>query len=158
MPLSRATSIAYSWLQYPEAAEADGHRRKWSEELQEEITDKHWRYACILTHKCSISTKMQETDYKLLTQWYYTPDKLHRWDPQKPDSCWRCQKEIGTMNHVWWSCPSISAYWDGVRELIRKITEPKLNLNVACCLLHVTNYSFKRYKHSLTRHLLNAAK
>lgn len=90
--------------------------------------------------------------------WYNTPDKLHRWDPQKQETCWRCQKVTGTLAHVWWHCSSITTYWTKVRDLIKKITETRLNLNAACCLLHIANFSFKQYKHSLTKHLLNAAK
>lgn len=59
-PLDKATSIAYSWLQHPKIMDADEHRRRWSEELKEVISEKQWRYACILAHKCSMNTKLQE--------------------------------------------------------------------------------------------------
>lgn len=50
-PQAKSTSIAYSWLQLTKITGMEGHRRRWSEDLQEEITDKQWRYACILAHK-----------------------------------------------------------------------------------------------------------
>lgn len=40
----------------------------------------------------------------------------------------------------------------------QKITETKLDLNAAACLLHINSFSLNKYKKSLTRHLLNAAK
>ena len=83
---------------------------------------------------------------------------MHGWNPQISDSCWRCGREKGTLVHIWWQCSHIAQYWEKVIRLIRQITDTSLTLNVATCLLHVTNFSLKRYKNSLTRHLLNAAK
>ena len=111
-----------------------------------------------MIHKCSISTTMQETAYKIMTHWYNTPAKMHGWNPQIADSCWRCGSEKGTLVHIWWQCSYIARYWGKVIRLIRQITDTGLTLNAAACLLHVTNCSLKRYKNSLVRHLLNAAK
>ena len=122
------------------------------------LTDKQWRYECILAHKGSISTLIQETGYKLLTHWYNTPDKLHRWNPQTPPTCWRCQTERGTLLHIWWECRLIAPFWDKITHLIRKITETELSLDAACCLLHVNQLTLQTYKHSLTKHLINAAR
>lgn len=62
-------------------------------------------------------------------------------------------------SHIWWHCEHITPYWDKVNiSLIKQITETKANLNMACCLLHVSNFSFQKYKRSLSRHMLNAAK
>ena len=52
----------------------------------------------------------------------------------------------------------ISTYWTEVRGVIKQITETKLDLDAACCLLHMSSFSLTRYKKSLTKHLLNAAK
>lgn len=43
-------------------------------------------------------------------------------------------------------------------ELIGHITEMKITLGSACCLLHIANCTMRRYKRSPTRHFLNAAK
>lgn len=158
IPIKKATSVAYEWMSRSGTEISDGHRRRWSEELELEISDKQWRYVAALAHKCSISTKLQETNYKLLTHWYSTPDKIHKWDTQKPDTCWRCLSEKGTLAHIWWHCHKIEPFWNEVKVLIKKITETKVELTPACCLLHLSNTSFKRYKRSLTIHLLNAAK
>lgn len=61
------------------------------------------------------------------------------------------------MLHVWWQCDLIQVFWNGVRKVIQQITKTKLKLDAACCLLHVTNFSFKKYKTSLSKHLINAA-
>lgn len=63
----KPTSQADAWLQNSEHSVANELRVRWSRELHMEISTKQWRYACILTHKCSISTTMQETAYKIMT-------------------------------------------------------------------------------------------
>lgn len=102
--------------------------------------------------------RTQETAYKLLTQWYATPAKLRRWFPHTLDSCWICGKETGTLQHIWWECPVLSTFWNKVTEIIKQITETRLTLNAACCLLHISNFPLKRCKQSLTKHLLNTTK
>lgn len=111
-----------------------------------------------MAHKCSFSTKTQETAYKLLTHWYATPHKIKKWFPEASERCWRCNRESGTLLHIWWQCPILETFWTKVRDIIRQITETNINLDAACCLLYISNFPYKRYKKSLTKHLLNAAK
>lgn len=136
----------------------DRFRESWSKDLQMTIIDRLWQRACIFSHKCSLSTRMQETAFEVFTQWYATPTKLHKWYPLTSDLFWHCQKDKGTLFHIWWQCPLISPYWTKVKGIIRHITETKLQLDAACCLLHITNLSFQKYIISLSKHLLNTDK
>lgn len=154
----KTTSVAYEWLQNLKDSAADRFRERWPDSLDMIIMDSQWKRACIMAHKCSLSTRFLETAYKVLTHWYVTPEKIHKWFPQSPDTCWRCNKEKGTLLHIWWQCERIIPFWNGVTDVIHRITETKLILDAACCLLHISNFTFKRYKNSLCRHLLNAAK
>lgn len=154
----KMTSIAYMWLQTSRESLVDKCRERWSNSLRITITDSQWKRAFILAHKCSLSTRMQETAYKILTHWYTTPEKIHKWFPHSSDMCWRCNKDKGTLLHIWWQCEQIVPFWNKVVEFIYKITETKLTLDTACCLLHISNFTLQKYKNSLSRHLLNAAK
>lgn len=42
--------------------------KKWEEDLGVDITRKRWEKAIILTHKLSISAKLQERNYKILAR------------------------------------------------------------------------------------------
>lgn len=111
-----------------------------------------------MAHKCSLSTRTQEIAYKLLTQWYATPVNLHTWFPQYPDTCWCCNKERGSLLQIWCQCPVLAPFWSEVRKKVFQITETKLKLDAVGCLLHASDLPIKKYKHSLSMHLLNAAK
>lgn len=75
-----------------------------------------------------------------------------------PNVCCRCNKEKGTMLHIWWHCDRLVPFWSKVKEIIYQIMETKLTLDVACCLINISNFSFRKYKNSLSRHLINAVK
>lgn len=70
----------------------------------------------------------------------------------------RCQEGRGTMLRIFWSCPKISSYWREVRNIVQKFTDYKIPDDPAFFLIHVKNIPAKKYKKSILRHLLNAAK
>lgn len=110
--VKKTTSLAYSWLQASTSKQSLSFKSKWDKALNRKLTDIQWRKACILSHKWSISTRLQEIFKKLLTQWYATPERLHSWYPQTTDVCWRCNNDTGSLLHIWWNCPLISDFCD----------------------------------------------
>lgn len=157
-PNLKSTSMAYKWLTQLIPIDSHNHKKKWEIDLGIKLSDAQWEKACILAHKCSLSTKAQEISYKILIQWHVTPQKARRWFPTTSDTCWRCGTETGSFMHIWWTCLPIQEYWGKIIRWIKYITETKINLNAAACLIHVNTYTLSKYKKSLTRHLLNAAK
>lgn len=129
--VANATSVTYTWLQDVMTTADDRFRQKWSSDLHTDFSDKQWKAACVLAHQGSISTKAQETSYKLLTQWYATPVKLKKWYPHTSDCCWRCKAEMGSLIHIWWECPVLSEFWNRVREAVKLITDTTMVLDAA---------------------------
>lgn len=84
--IPRATSLSYAWLQKLKQSFADRFRESWLRDLSIELTDQQRLRACILAHKCSLFTRMQEMAFKQLTQCYATPAKLHKWYSQTTHS------------------------------------------------------------------------
>lgn len=116
----------YNWLQSNLGYSTSKHRKVWESAFKTTFTDDQWLNACILAHKCSISSSYQETSYKLLTNWYFTPAKLHAWYSEAPETCWRCGNDIGTMLHIWWECLSLYHFWHNIYTKIYSITETRL--------------------------------
>lgn len=87
-----------------------------------------------------------------------TPLKAKRWLHTTSDTCWRCGVDTGSFMHIWWSCPPILDYWKNISEWIKHITDTKIKLNAAARLIHINSFTISKYKKSLTRHLLTAAK
>lgn len=53
-----------------------------------------------LALKSSTCTKIQETNFKLLSCWYLTPSRLQKCFPSASSRCWRCAEEEGTLIHI----------------------------------------------------------
>lgn len=151
-------SLTYTWLQSSNLQESNRHKTFWESTLNKPITKDQWLQACVFPHKCAISVRLQETSFKILTNWYITPNKLHKWFPTIPGHCWRCNREEGTLYHIWWECDLIKPFWNQVIKIIKHITKTKIHLDAACCLISITNCTLKKYKNSLTRFLITAAK
>lgn len=93
---------------------------KWERHLNCHLSSSKRQHILKFTHKSSLCSKIQETNYKILMRWYRTPDLLHTFFPEATDICWQCQKEKGTMLHIFWTCPGIKTYWTEVRRIVQK--------------------------------------
>lgn len=111
-----------------------------------------------LTHAISPDCSSLEMNYKCLARRYRTPDKLHQFQREASNLCWRGCAEIRTMFHIWWTCPKIKAHWKEVLLIIEEITGTKIPEEPWVCLFHGVSMSIKQYRRSLLPHLLNAAK
>lgn len=72
-----------------------------------------------------------------------------------PDHCWRCETEVGTLLHVWWSCPRIQPYWRKIHEVISSLP---LEFLPGQYLLHLSKIPSKKYFKSIAMHLINVAR
>lgn len=60
--------------------------------------------------------------------------------------------------HIFWTCPVLRLFWEGVTTTIQSLTSVELKDNSAACLLHLTERPIRKYKKTLTMQLLNAAR
>lgn len=95
-------------------------------------------------------TKTQESNYKILTRWYYTPQLLHKCFPNTSDRCWRCQEGRGTLLHIFWACPLLKQFWTIVRTFTQKFTDHQIPDDPAFFLLLDTTIPVQRYQNSKT--------
>lgn len=82
---------------------------------------------------------------------------MHKFSPSIPNICWRCEKAIESMIHIWWECDSIQKFWSEVHSIIEHVTTYTLNYNPAQYLLHHTTLPKQDYHKSLAMHMVNAA-
>lgn len=130
----------------------------WERDLQTELTEAQWEHISMIAHKGSLNVSIQENNYKILMRWYRTPVIIHKYYPTLSDKCWRCTIEVGTLEHIWWSCPLIQPFWTQVRELTSQISTYTLEHTSAQCRLHHSDIPVHQYRKTLIPPLLNAAK
>lgn len=157
-PCSHLISQMYALLVAPQEDYVPPYIRKWEMTLDRTFTQAQHRQIVNLALKSSISTRIQETNFKIMTRWYRTPSLLNKFFPEIPDKCWRCQEERGTLLHVLWSCPKLEYFWREIRRIAQKFTEYNLPEDPALFLLHVSNIPGETYSKLILRHLINAAR
>lgn len=156
--LPHTISLMYSLLITPPSDYIPPGLTKWEEELGCSFNLTQRQRILRFTHKSSICAKTQETNYKILSRWYRTPTLLHKISPTISEECWRCQRDKGTLLHIFWSCPKLSRFWKVVHETIQLFTDRIIPKDPALFLLHATDIPDKVYKRSVIRHLLDAAR
>lgn len=129
---------------------------KWEKELNRTFSPGQRPTIIRFSLKSSICTKIQETNYKMLTRWYRTLRILHKFYPEVADCCWRCQEEGATMLHIFWSCPKLGPFWREVLFKNSRITTFQMIQHFSCYMPPL--FRPKKYNKSILRHLLNAAK
>lgn len=132
--------------------------RKWEKELGTQMNDSEIGKIMRMAHTTSIDYNTIEMSYKCLTRWYITPGMAHNYQWKVSQLCWRGCKELGTMSHIWWTCPKIKKYWREVLQIIKNITIIEILEDLWGCLFHGIQMPTKRYMRSLVPHLLNASK
>lgn len=156
-PQRHVISTVYTFLFSNCKIKDDKLIRRWESELSIDLTSTEWERIHNHIHKGSINVSTQENRYKIFTNWYRTPDKIHKMHPSVPPTCWRCNAALGTLIHIWWECPLIIPYWTEIHRLITQITSYAPDFTPAQYMLHHTSMPLSSYKKSLTLHLINAA-
>lgn len=153
-----ALSLMYNLLITPPSDYIPPGLTKWEEELGCSFNPTKRQRILHFTHKSSICAKTQETNYKILSRWYRTPAQLHKIFPTTSEVCWRCQRDKGTLLHIFWSCPKLSRFWKVIHETVQLFTDRTIKKDTAFFLLHATDIPDKAYKGSIIRHLLDAVR
>lgn len=82
--------------------------QKWDSELSKTFTPAQWQSAITWVHNSFSCANHKEQFHKLLTRWYFTPFRLARAYPTTSPHCWRSCGSIGSLLHIFWSCPYLS--------------------------------------------------
>lgn len=90
-PQRHLISHIYSILQDKTlAATTEIPRNTREKDLQMTLTDEDWESIYNVEHKGSMNVVIQENGYKIITKWYRTPSRLHKFSPTIPNIRWRC--------------------------------------------------------------------
>lgn len=83
----------------------------------------------LLAHKSSIASRFQEQGYKLLVRWYRFLALLNKLYLHISRLCWHCNKEPGTLLHIFWLCHLLTPFCKEVVNMIKQLTSVDLGLD-----------------------------
>lgn len=137
---------------------------KWEGDLGNTFSEKQWSTTIQYAHHSSACANHKEQYQKLLTRWYYTPLRLAKAYPSSSPHCWRACGSVGSLLHIFWSCPLLRSFWNEVFLLISDIIHrpspntpefalllvgiesiPRIYRIIVCNILHATRLTIARH-------------
>lgn len=102
------------------------------------IEDEEWELVCEQVHKVTHSPVWKEFNWKLKMRYFKTPSVTSKYDKNNTNVCWRKCKQIGDYTHIFWDCPILIPFWQGIQAEIQGILKIKLPLNPLHYILGLT--------------------
>lgn len=151
-------SAIYKMLLNSAEMETPPFIKKWEKDLGVPLEENAIGNITKATHSTATDIKMIDTNYKCLSRWYATPEKMYKYQPDRSPNCWRGCRAPGTMAHIWWSCPVAKKFWQEVIQIIEEITGKSIPYDPWICLFHSSEGGKREYNMSIIPVLLNSAK
>ncbi|KAE8597138.1 hypothetical protein XENTR_v10016367 [Xenopus tropicalis] len=160
LPQKRLISIIYNLLTTPPDDPPYKHKYmdKWDAVLPQPLTPEEWASIWDNARKMSMCVRQKEHIYKIMMFWYHTPDKLHKFFPTCPSTCWRNCGAQGTLLHIFWECPAIQQMWSHVADLISRIFSQQIPTDLPTFLLGKPFTKLCKSGQTLVNHILTAAR
>lgn len=134
------------------------HQLRWQEDLQMEIPEQMWKEIWNSPANRSRNYSVRLQSFKLITRWYFTPEKLHKINPALSSQCWKKCGHIGSYFHCWWECPIIQAFWEEIAGIISDITSVNISVSPKLVLFDmIEEVTATRAQKELISKLLAAA-
>jgi len=105
-------------------------KRNWELELNTVIEDEMWINICAGCHKGISSQMWKEFDWKMKIRFFRVPLVVAKFDSTSPLSqCWRECGMVGDDVHIFWECPKVLLYWQGVKREISTISRRDISMH-----------------------------
>uniref|UniRef100_A0A8C5QB56 Reverse transcriptase domain-containing protein n=1 Tax=Leptobrachium leishanense TaxID=445787 RepID=A0A8C5QB56_9ANUR len=157
LPLSKGISTIYHLLTNS-SNDTPSFQGRWQALLDLPDTEDTWNMTYTLTHRSSPALRCAENAYKILSFWYWTPDRIHRMSPQTDPVCWRCSLMKGTYLHIWWECSLLVPFWKMVHDAVGQISGLTVQFTPATYLLLQFQAPISAMRKSVAIRLVMAAK
>lgn len=112
-------------------------RQAWEKESGMRVPESMWSKCLSKIHSCSINSRHQLIQFKILHRLHYSKVRLHKFYPSISPMCDRCRRAEGTLFHAFWSCPSLRGFWfkifDWYSKAYMKPLQPEPELVIFGC-------------------------
>jgi len=124
LPTKNHIAHIYGKLMQDQSDDTFHIKINWELELNIVIEDEMWTNICAGCHKGISSQMWKEFDWKMKMRFFSVPLVVAKFDSTSPLSqCWRDCGMVGDYVHIFWECPKIQVYWQGVKREIDKVLE-----------------------------------
>ena len=133
----RLVSTIYGKLASFDLASTTSIKESWEGELGLDISDSKWRDILRLVQTSSICARHGLMQCKVLHRAHFTNAKLAKIFPLRSDACNRCKQSPANHTHMFWSCPSLNAFWSSIFKTLEQALNPPVTFRVKLTRLKV---------------------
>ena len=88
-----------------------------------------------MAYSCSVNSRHQLIQYKVIHRLHYSRVKLHSFYPASSPLCIRCKKSDGTLAHMFWFCERLRKFWSDVFSCYSEVYGLDLHPNPETAIL-----------------------
>ena len=96
---------------------------KWSSSLGEQFSEEEWSQLFKISYKATLECRLQSIQYLMLHRAIVTNDSLYKWRIIEYNSCEMCNREVETIEHLYWECEQINRLWLDLWQILQRNVE-----------------------------------
>ena len=96
-------------------------QKKYNEAFSTHTFQLDWQKIYLLPFKTTLDTKLREFQYKILNRILYTNNMLFKFKKVDSPLCDFCEKELETIEHLFFHCAKVSMFWDDLKVLLNSL-------------------------------------
>lgn len=96
-------------------------KEAWEKDLALSISDSDWETYLGDIRSCSINSRHQLIQFKVIHRLHYSCVKLHSFYPSISPICSKCKSAEGTLGHLFWFCPKLNQFWSDIFKCFSEV-------------------------------------
>ncbi len=131
----------------------------WEDELGAELSDETCDRCLTAVRSCSVNSRHQLIQFKVIHCLYYTKTKLHIMFSSVSPFCDKCKVTEDTTARAFWFCPSRSGFWTSIFDWYSKAYNRPLLLDAELAIFGFSQHTSslpKALQQALTRSMIVA--
>ena len=96
-------------------------QKKYNEAFSTHTFQLDWGKIYLLPFKTTLDTKLREFQYKILNRILYTNKMLFKFKKVVSPLCDLCEKELETIEHIFFHCTKVSTFWDELKVVLNSL-------------------------------------
>ena len=136
--VEKVNKVIYYELTQRKCEPPTGRWHKWITDLDLDLNELDWLDSLPTLHMCTTSTRLRSLGYRFMLRDVLTNNRLVHMGKVNSDLCYICNKEVETILHLYWQCPTTKRLWERLKIYILEILGIVVPLHPIEMLLNIS--------------------
>ncbi len=145
--LQGLVSRIYTTLMSLKSVGADTIRSRWEKEFEVVFSEEFWNNSLRTVNGSTSCAQFNVIQFKVLHRMYLSRTRIASFNPAFVKTCIRCHTGEADLTHMFWTCPTLTAYWSTIFDTLSKVCEVQLKPCAECAIFGVPDDESNLTKH-----------